>query len=126
MRALVIDDAKSMRMIIGRMLSKLGFAVTEAADGAEGLKQLHSMSRVDLVLVDCNMPVMDGFAFVLAVRADAAYQDLRLMMVTAEEDQTLADRAMQAGANEYLVKPFTHEGIRAKLQRLGLCPLLSA
>ena len=126
MRALVIDDAKAMRMILRQMLGKLGFAVTEAADGAEGLRQLREQGGADVALVDCNMPGLDGFGFLKAVRADGALAGLRVMMVTGEEEKAQADRAIQAGADEYLVKPFTREAILAKLQRLGLCPQLIA
>ena len=126
MRALVIDDAKAMRMILRQMLGKLGFAVTEAADGAEGLRQLREQGGADVALVDCNMPGLDGFGFLKAVRADGALAGLRVLMVTGEEEKAQADRAIQAGADEYLVKPFTREAILAKLQRLGLCPQLIA
>ena len=126
MQALVIDDAKAMRMILRRMLSTFGFEVTEAADGEEGLRQLRRLSRPDLALVDCNMPGLDGFAVVQAVRADANFSGLRVVMVTGEEEKAQADRAIQAGANEYLVKPFTKEVMLSKLQRLGLCPQLTS
>ena len=126
MRALIIDDAKAMRMILRQMLGKLGFEVAEATDGEAGLRQLRSQGGADLALVDCNMPGMDGFAFVRAVRAEGGFNGLRLMMVTGEEEQAQADKAIQAGADEYLVKPFKREAILAKLQRLGLCPQLTA
>ena len=126
MHALVIDDAKTMRMLLRRMLGALGFEVAEAADGAEGLRELRRLSHIDLVLVDCNMPGLDGFAFVQAVRAEKGFDAIRLLMVTAEEDKALLDRAMRAGADAYLVKPFTREGILEQLKRLGLCLPLSA
>ncbi len=126
MRAIVIDDAKAMRMILRQMLGKLGFTVSEAADGEEGLRLLRTQGGADLALVDCNMPGLDGFGFVRAVRSDDAFAGLRMMMVTGEEEMAQADKAMQAGADEYLVKPFAREAILAKLQRLGLCPQLTA
>ena len=73
MRALVIDDARTMRLILKHVLTDIGFAVSEAGDGRAGLEQLERMDRPDVVFVDCFMPEMDGFEFLRAVRADARY-----------------------------------------------------
>jgi two-component system chemotaxis response regulator CheY len=120
--ALVIDDARVMRLILKQTLQQIGFAVSEAVNGRDGLEQLGGPDRTDVALVDCNMPDMDGFAFVRAVRADGRYGGLRLLMVSAEQEQAQVDKALKAGANAYIQKPFIKEVIREKLQQLGLVP----
>jgi two-component system chemotaxis response regulator CheY len=120
--ALVIDDARVMRLILKQILQQIGFGVSEAVNGREGLEQLGSRDRTDVALVDCHMPDMDGLAFVRAVRADGRYGDVRLLMVSAEQEQSHLTRALEAGADAYILKPFTKEVIREKLQQLGLVP----
>ena len=119
MRALVIDDSKAMRLIIGRILKELGFAVTEACHGRDALDRLREIGPVDLVLVDWNMPEMNGLEFVQAVRADATYAAMPLMMVSTEAEMARISAALAAGANEYVMKPFSAEVIRDKLRLLG-------
>ena len=118
MRALVIDDSRTVRAIIGRILRDEGLEVVEAANGREGLERLREESGVELVLVDWNMPEMNGLEFIQAVRADRAYDAVRIMMVTTETEQGQVVRALEAGANEYLMKPFTREILVAKLSLL--------
>jgi two-component system chemotaxis response regulator CheY len=120
MRALVIDDSRAIRSVLTKMLKECGFEVFEAGHGLEGLTQLQRLGTVDLALVDWNMPEMNGYQFVCAVRANAAYSDLRLMMVTTESELTQMVSALQAGADEYVMKPFTKEVIFEKLSLLGL------
>jgi len=120
MRALVIDDSRTVRAIIGKTLRELGIEVIEAANGHDGLVQINQTEGVDLVLVDWNMPVMNGLEFIKAVRADRAFDAVRIMMVTTETEQEQVLRALSAGANEYLMKPFTKEILIAKLGLLEL------
>jgi len=120
MRALVIDDSRTVRAIIGNILREVGVEVIEAADGREGLAQLNQAPGVELVLVDWNMPVMNGLDFIKAVRSDRAFDPVRIMMVTTETEQEQVMRALAAGANEYLMKPFTKEILVAKLGLLDL------
>ena len=120
MRALVIDDSKAMRMIIIRIMQELGFDVCEAANGREGLAHLRQNDRVDVALVDWNMPEMDGLAFIRAVRAEEAYRDLCLMMVTTETELVRVQEALEAGADEYIMKPFDKEMLLEKLALLGI------
>jgi two-component system chemotaxis response regulator CheY len=120
MRALVIDDSRAMRAIIGNILRDMGLAVLEAADGREALEQLRRSPDLELALVDWNMPEMDGLSFIRAVRGQRAYDRLRILMVTTETDGAQVSRALQAGANEYLMKPFTREVLQAKLNLLDL------
>lgn len=125
MRALVIDDSTTMRRILGRMLRQIGFEVAEAGNGCEGLERLRQAADTDVVLVDWNMPEMDGLAFIRAVRADSAFDSVRLMMVTTESDLSRVATALEAGADEYVMKPFTEEIIREKLQLLGVISTLT-
>lgn len=120
MRALVIDDSRTMRRIVVAALKQLGFDTIEAGDGREALDILESGVPVDLACIDWNMPVMTGFDFVVAVRANRAWRDITLMMVTTESEHGQIVKALAAGAHEYLIKPFTPDAIRDKLQLLGL------
>jgi two-component system chemotaxis response regulator CheY len=120
MRALVIDDSRVIRAILKQSLQRLRFDVVEAGNGREALEQLRRIDRPDLILVDWNMPEMNGLEFVQAIRADAAFSDVRLMMVTTEHDAAQVTRALEAGADEYLMKPFTHQSMEEKLLLLGL------
>ena len=120
MRALVIDDSRTVRAIIGKILRDEGLEVVEAANGREGLECLRQPPGVELVLVDWNMPEMDGLDFIKAVRADRAYDAVRVMMVTTETEQGQVIRALEAGANEYVMKPFTREALLSKLDLLGV------
>jgi two-component system, chemotaxis family, chemotaxis protein CheY len=120
MRALVIDDSRAVRMIIGAILRELGMEVIEAADGLEGLEQLRRSPDVELVLVDWNMPGMNGLDFIRAVRAQGAYAALRILMVTTEAEGAQVTRALNAGADEYLMKPFTRDVLVAKLNLLDV------
>jgi two-component system chemotaxis response regulator CheY len=120
MRALVIDDSRTMRAILGKVLREMGMEVIEAANGREGLERLGDPSAAELVLVDWNMPEMDGLEFIRAVRAVRAYDAVRILMVTTETEGQQVSRALDAGANEYLMKPFTKDVLVAKLQLMDL------
>ena len=122
MHVLVVDDSRAMRSILGSILRDAGFEVSEACDGSEALKSLHENGKVPLILVDWNMPPLDGFEFIKAVRADHAYDDTRLVMVTTETEMEQVTRALEAGANEYIMKPFTKEALLEKLALLGIVP----
>jgi two-component system chemotaxis response regulator CheY len=120
MQALVIDDSRAMRSILGQILKGLGFSVAEAGHGQEGLDHLRQGLHPDVILLDWNMPVMNGYEFLKTVRAESAYRELTIMMVTTESEMSQVVRALAAGANEYVMKPFTAEVIREKLQLLGV------
>ncbi len=123
MKALVVDDSRVMRRIVIRTLDELGYECVEAADGQEALDRLAEGFAPDLACVDWNMPVMDGLAFVTAVRAEQRWRSITLMMVTTESEHSQIVRALAAGAHEYLIKPFTPDALRDKLDLLGLLPL---
>jgi two-component system chemotaxis response regulator CheY len=120
MQALVVDDSRAMRAILTRLLDGLGFDVAQAGDGQEALKVLAGGVRPDVILVDWNMPVMDGLTFIKQCRAHEEYRDIVLMMVTTESEQAQIVRALAAGAHEYVIKPFTEDDIAEKLALLGL------
>ncbi|CAM3731714.1 response regulator [Nocardioides zeicaulis] len=124
MRALVIDDSRTMRLMLARQLQQLGYEVLQAGDGQAALDVL--ADNLDdlptLATVDWNMPVMNGLEFVQATRKDPRLRDLTLMMVTTEAEQGQIVRALAAGAHEYLIKPFSVEAFVDKIDYLGLNP----
>ena len=120
MHALVVDDSRAMRLILGRILRDSGCEVSEACDGREALSVLASGVSPDVALVDWNMPVMNGLELVQALRGDASYQGMRVVMVTTESETTSVIQALDAGADEYIFKPFTGEAVLDKLAMLGL------
>ncbi|MEO6715398.1 MAG: response regulator [Mycobacteriales bacterium] len=123
MRALVIDDSRTMRRIIARIFANLGYETMEAGNGREALDLLEAGEVFDVATIDWNMPDMDGLAFVTAVRARHDWRGLTLMMVTTEAEHGQIVRALAAGAHEYMIKPFTPDAIGDKLALLGLIPL---
>lgn len=123
MAALVIDDSKAIRSILKHILNSAGIEVFEAGDGQEGLDCLQRIQSIDLALVDWSMPGMDGYEFICAVRANPIYLHLRLMMVTAESELDQIAEALAAGADEYIMKPFTRDAVLDKLKLLGIPPI---
>jgi two-component system chemotaxis response regulator CheY len=122
MKALVVDDSRAMRAILVKHLRELGFEVHEAKTGVDALMVLHRMGGAELVMVDWNMPEMDGFEFLKRVRAESQYDDVRIMMVTTESEMSQVQVALEGGANEYLMKPFDREALLEKLLLLGIDP----
>ncbi len=121
MHALIVDDSRAMRMILKKILKSIGFdQLSEAANGVEALEQLDIIGLPDLMLVDWNMPVMNGLELIRAVRADATRRDIPILMVTTETETSQIVRALAAGASEYLMKPFMAEAITDKLEMLGI------
>lgn len=124
MRALIVDDSRAMRRIVGRILAGAGFDVLEAGDGQEAIDVLTEQAEPPaLACVDWNMPVMDGLSFITEVRKRPEWRQITLMMVTTESEQDRIVRALAAGAHEYLIKPFTGEALLEKLDLLGLSPI---
>lgn len=118
--AMIVDDSRAMRLVMGRYLKSLGYEVTEAGDGREALNKLSAEGgHFDLALVDWNMPEMDGLSLVRAVRQIPRLKDVRLMMVTSETEGDRVVSALEAGADEYLMKPFTLDVLQEKLAVLG-------
>lgn len=120
MQVLVIDDSRAVRTIIRNFLRGLGFETIEAGNGQEGLERLEEFPEITLVLVDWNMPVMDGLEFIQTIRSQPALNHIRLVMVTTETESEQVARALAAGANEYVMKPFTKDVLAAKLSLLNI------
>ena len=120
MHALIIDDSKTMRSILRRIVTELGFDTSEAGNGQEALDQLEAGLAPDICLIDWNMPLMDGYTFVTRVRNDDRWKNVTLMMVTTESEHGQIVRALAAGAHEYVIKPFTPDAIIEKMELLGL------
>jgi two-component system chemotaxis response regulator CheY len=119
--ALVIDDSRAIRMILGRTLNRFGYEVCSASNGREALDMIGQQNLdLSVILVDWNMPEMNGLDFVKSIRSDPKYSEVPLMMVTTETEIEQMDRALEAGANEYVMKPFTDEVIADKLRLLGV------
>ena len=119
MRALVVDDSRAMRAILNRLLGNIGYEVTTVEGGPEGLEALVENDPFDLLFVDWNMPKMNGCEFVKQVRSDPDFASVRIVMCTTETDIKYVNQALEAGANEYVMKPFTEEIIREKLKLIG-------
>lgn len=120
MIALVVDDSRATRMIIRKLLAGIGYEVLEASHGKEALARLESADNVAVAFIDWNMPEMTGLELVEAIRQDATRDDMRLVMVTSETELERVQAALQAGANEYVMKPFTADILKEKLALLGL------
>lgn len=119
MRALIVDDSSAMRKIMGRILEKAGFEIDLATDGRNALSVLSEIPMPQVALVDWNMPEMNGLEFVQNVRSNGTYDAMKIMMVTTETESEQMISALEAGANEYTMKPFTKEAILEKLRMLG-------
>jgi two-component system chemotaxis response regulator CheY len=115
-KVLSVDDSGVMRKIIGRTVDVLGYGFLEAANGLEALDVLaKNHQEVALIILDVNMPEMDGFEFLDKIKANPAYQPIPVMMLTTESDRPKIIRAIQAGAANYLCKPFQQEDLITKV-----------
>jgi two-component system, chemotaxis family, chemotaxis protein CheY len=118
MRFLVVDDSTTMRRIIINTLNKVGYQdCAEASNGREGIERL-SASGADVVITDWNMPEMSGLEFIRAIRANAATKNLPVLMVTTNAAKDDIVEALRAGINNYVVKPFTPDTIREKIEAI--------
>ena len=120
MQVLVVDDSSTMRKFLRKILIEADFEVVEAQNGRHALEMLQHHPDIGLSLIDWNMPEMDGMELLSRIRADHAFDAMRIMMVTTEMEQRGVVHALEQGANEYVMKPFTRETIREKLLILGL------
>jgi len=119
-RALVVYDSKAVRLILARTLAELGYEVRQAANGREALELIgQEGGSIGLVLLDWHMPEMDGLELLRRLRAEPTLSALVVVMVTTETDMEHVAEALAAGANEYVMKPFTREILVEKLQLAG-------
>ena len=122
-RALVVDDSRAMRMILSKTLAESGFEVMQAANGREALEIMDREGpAIGLMLLDWNMPEVTGIEVVEQLRSQKTYNTVRLVMVTTETEIEQMARALEAGADEYVMKPFTREAVEDKLRLIGILP----
>ena len=117
MKILLVDDCKTTRKILGHYLKTRGFSVVFAENGLDALEKLGTDS-VNLVMTDLNMPYMDGMELIKTLRADPAWIDLPILMVTTENDEEERQKAFSNGANGYLVKPVTADAIAENIKAI--------
>ena len=118
MRILTVDDSRTMRDMLRMALVKAGFHVTEAVDGVHGLEVLDE-AKADVIITDINMPRMDGFGFIEAVRGNDTYRATPILVLTTESDQAKKDQARRAGATGWIVKPFHPEKLVDAIRRVA-------
>jgi two-component system chemotaxis response regulator CheY len=116
MRILLVDDSSTMRRIQKNQFTALGITdIIEAENGENAWWKLAENMPIDLILLDWNMPVMDGFTFLKKVRADDAYNPVKVIICTSESEKSRVVEALKAGANNYIVKPFSAEALKVKM-----------
>ncbi|OGW15380.1 MAG: histidine kinase [Nitrospinae bacterium RIFCSPLOWO2_12_FULL_45_22] len=118
MKILTVDDFSTMRRIIKNLLRQLGYTnILEAEDGISALAQL-KQGKVDLVIADWNMPNMDGLELLKIMRNNQELKDIPVLMITAEGIKEKVIHAVKAGVNNYIVKPFTAETLKEKIDKI--------
>jgi len=118
-RALIVDDSSFIREYLRTLLQRMGVSCEEAANGSDALTVLAAAESFDLMLLDVNMPGMNGLECVKAVREARLGDQMKVMMVTTEADNSFISAALSNGADEFLMKPFTPESLREKIALLG-------
>lgn len=118
-KALILDDSRAIRGVMAKILAKLGFASVQAGNGTEALAVMEREGEtINVILADWNMPVMNGLEFVRSLRANAKFSAIPVIMVTTETNIDQMVTALSAGANEYIMKPFTADMVQEKLTML--------
>ncbi len=118
---LIVDDSRVVRKVVRRILEEMGFACDEAEDGQRAIEACEN-KMPDLVLLDWNMPVMSGIEFLERLRQMEQGDAPKVIFCTTENDLNHINRAMRAGADEYIMKPFDREILKSKFGQLGLAP----
>jgi len=120
-KVLVVDDARVVRISLGRILKKLGFEIIEAENGKEAYEAMNAHPDIALVMLDWNMPVMNGYEFLVAMREQERFsENPRVIMVTTETGMPSMLKALAAGADEYIMKPFDESLVCDKLDIVGI------
>ena len=123
-KTLIVDDSKTILMVLGKIMRELGYETCEAANGKEALRVIEAeKEKVTLVLLDWNMPEMNGLDMVKALRQMPEYAAVKVIMVTTETEIGHMVSALEAGANEYVMKPFTKDILKEKLGLIGIEPV---
>ena len=118
LKILAVDDSPTMRRIIINTLKRAGYGdVMEATDGKDALAKL-KVEKFNFVITDWNMPEMDGLTFVTKMRSDAQYKDIPILMVTTRSVKDDIVEALKAGVNNYIVKPFTPDTLKQKIEQV--------
>ena len=121
MKTLVVDDARVVRLALRGIMQQLGWDVFEAENGQQAMEQVLKHADVDLILLDWHMPVMNGYDFLVGLRAAPTFAEKpKVVMVTTEASMPSIIKAISAGADEYIMKPFDAHVIEEKLTMLGL------
>lgn len=118
MNVLIVDDSAVMRKILTRAMQSEGWDVYVASCGEEALSELSELPDCDLILADWHMPGMDGLDLIRAVRADSRYQGIRILMVTSDGVLDSVEKALDAGANDLLMKPFTADALSERIREV--------
>jgi len=121
MKALIVDDAKVVRVALSRMMNQLGYETVKAEDGQQALAAMAEHPDTDVVMLDWNMPVMNGYDFLVAMREMPGHgTNPKVIMVTTETGMPQMLKALAGGADEYVMKPFDKDMIAGKLEMVGL------
>jgi len=120
MRALIVDDSRFIRQHMRQLLERIGVSCEEATNGSDAIELLRASAAFDFMLLDVNMPKMNGLECVKTLREAGLHPPMKVMMVTTEADNSFICRALEYGADEFLMKPFTPESLREKLIMLGM------
>ncbi len=119
-KILIVDDSKFIRSVVRRFVESLGFAADEAEDGRQALEFCKAAGPPDGIILDIIMPVMDGHEFLRTIRQDPRFQNCAVIMCTTKSEPAEIEATMAAGANEYIMKPFTEDILADKLRQVGL------
>jgi len=121
MKALIVDDAKVVRVALGRIMKQLGYEAVKCEDGQQALEAMAEHPDVDVVMLDWNMPVMNGYDFLTALREMPQHaNEPKVIMVTTETGMPQMLKALAGGADEYIMKPFDKDMVAGKLEMVGL------
>ncbi len=124
-KMLIVDDSKAMRGFLLHLATELSFQAAEAEDGKQALDTLvkgDPKQPFDLALVDWDMPRMNGIEFIQLVRRNQTYRGMKLLMITANNTEEKISKALQAGADDVMMKPITKDALQQKLLSLGFQP----
>ncbi len=119
-KILLVDDSRAVRLVGTRMAREIGLEPLEAEDGQKALDVCRETLDIDVILLDWNMPIMDGLTFLKKLREEDREKQPVVVMCTTENDMPRIIEAMSAGANEYIMKPFTTDIVREKLIETGV------